>query len=169
MAGDLLAIDGELVIGRGQGGVGDLGGDAELSRRHARIERTDRGHLLIEDLGSTNGTRVNGDRITAPTVLGPGDRIELGATELEVLGDDHATLPRAHGTERTQVAASGPVPAPVSPLAPNAPPPPRSPGGPVHPSVDRKPWRLGRVLVVVVGALVIAAIIVVLIAIIGGR
>jgi hypothetical protein len=37
MAGDVLRVDGELLLGRGQTGDGDLGGDAELSRRHAAI------------------------------------------------------------------------------------------------------------------------------------
>jgi pSer/pThr/pTyr-binding forkhead associated (FHA) protein len=57
--------------------------DPEVSRRHAEI-RTSGGSLGIEDLGSTNGTFVNGSRVAADTALGVGDRVAIGATELEV-------------------------------------------------------------------------------------
>ncbi|MGA2929872.1 MAG: FHA domain-containing protein, partial [Solirubrobacteraceae bacterium] len=66
-----------LVLGRGADGPGSLGGDSELSREHAQVTRTN-GTLLVEDLGSTNGTFVNGRRITAPTSVSPGDAIWLG-------------------------------------------------------------------------------------------
>ena len=52
-------------------------GDAEVSRQHARITRTPAGYVL-EDLGSTNGTFVNGDRLAAPRVLNAGDLIGVG-------------------------------------------------------------------------------------------
>jgi serine/threonine protein kinase len=53
-----------------------------VSRKHAKIERRDAG-FFIADLGSTNGTIVNGVRIGQPTRLGPGDRIQLGDEVLE--------------------------------------------------------------------------------------
>jgi pSer/pThr/pTyr-binding forkhead associated (FHA) protein len=43
------------------------------------------GELLIEDLGSTNGTFVNDHRLAAPAVLRPGDAVHLGTTTLKVL------------------------------------------------------------------------------------
>ncbi|MEQ8849591.1 SpoIIE family protein phosphatase [Botrimarina sp.] len=49
---------------------------AAVSRRHAKVSR-DGDHYLIEDLGSRNGTFVNGERIAAPTPLWPGDRIAI--------------------------------------------------------------------------------------------
>jgi DNA-binding winged helix-turn-helix (wHTH) protein len=49
-----------------------------LSRRHARIVVT-RAETTIEDLGSKNGTQVNGERITHPTELKDSDRIQMGA------------------------------------------------------------------------------------------
>lgn len=52
-------------------------GDAEVSRQHARLTRTPAGFVL-EDLGSTNGTFVNGDRLAAPRVLNAGDLLGLG-------------------------------------------------------------------------------------------
>ncbi len=51
-------------------------GDAEVSRQHARLTRTPGGYVL-EDLGSTNGTFINGERLSAPRVLRPGDLLGL--------------------------------------------------------------------------------------------
>jgi pSer/pThr/pTyr-binding forkhead associated (FHA) protein len=56
--------------------------DSRVSRRHARLMARD-GVLILTDLGSTNGTRVNGHRITE-VVLGAGDRIEIGETSLVI-------------------------------------------------------------------------------------
>ncbi len=62
-AGTTLHVAAELVLGReAEGGV-SLGDDARLSRRHARILRAPGGGLLIEDLGSSNGTWFNKQRI----------------------------------------------------------------------------------------------------------
>ncbi len=55
-----------------------------ISREHARI-RIKRGRLSIEDLGSRNGTRVNGLAITGPTELEHGDVIQLGSEEITVI------------------------------------------------------------------------------------
>jgi hypothetical protein len=55
--------------------------DSGISRRHAQI-RPHSGGWTIEDLRSTNGLRVNGRRVTAPTPLNRGDRIEMGSTEI---------------------------------------------------------------------------------------
>ena len=56
--------------------------DSRVSRRHARLTGRD-GVLVLTDLGSTNGTRVNGHRITE-VVLGVGDRITIGETVLSI-------------------------------------------------------------------------------------
>lgn len=73
-----------LEIGREGGEEGRLGDDPELSRHHARISTFKGGRLLVEDLGSTNGTFVNGEQIGAPTVLGAGDTVAVGDSELRV-------------------------------------------------------------------------------------
>jgi pSer/pThr/pTyr-binding forkhead associated (FHA) protein len=72
---------GPIRIGRGQDCELVLR-DSRVSRRHARVAARD-GVLVLTDLGSTNGTRVNGDRVTE-VALGAGDRIELGETRLTV-------------------------------------------------------------------------------------
>jgi hypothetical protein len=75
-----------LTIGRA--GDNDLVlGDTRVSRHHARLTGR-RGTLVYSDLGSTNGSRVNGVAV-AELVLGAGDRIELGDTVIiiEVAGD----------------------------------------------------------------------------------
>jgi len=53
--------------------------DAQVSRRHARLTQQGNSYLL-EDLGSTNGTFVNGSRVTAPVLLANGDLIGLADT-----------------------------------------------------------------------------------------
>jgi hypothetical protein len=60
-----------------------------VSRRHARIT-VQAGSAIIEDLDSTNGTRVNGVRISSPTRLAPGHEIALGKAVLRVTKRDSA-------------------------------------------------------------------------------
>ena len=62
-----------------------------VSRRHARITVA-HGAATIEDLGSTNGTHVNGTRIAAPTRLAPGDEFALGSEVLRVRRRSSAAL-----------------------------------------------------------------------------
>ena len=81
--GSEIRVDDEFLIGRQEEGEGTLGQDAEISRHHARIARSG-GGFTVEDLGSTNGTFVNGHRISGAEILSPGDRIQVGATTLVV-------------------------------------------------------------------------------------
>jgi ABC transport system ATP-binding/permease protein len=82
-AGRTVDIDEEVVIGREDT---DLAiDDDELSRRHAVVRRF-ANRLQVEDLGSTNGTFVDGNRIAEPTLLGGGAEIKIGATVLVVEG-----------------------------------------------------------------------------------
>jgi pSer/pThr/pTyr-binding forkhead associated (FHA) protein len=68
---------GESVVGRGTGA--DIFIDqAEVSRRHARIA-VERESATIEDLGSKNGTFVNGRRISGPQRLAEGDDVQFGS------------------------------------------------------------------------------------------
>jgi EmrB/QacA subfamily drug resistance transporter len=88
-AGRRLAVGYEpLVLGRAEPGDGKLGGDPELSRRHASVSRLNGTRVLVEDLGSSNGTFVNGHRIAAPNLIGPGDSLRVGTTTLSVVESD---------------------------------------------------------------------------------
>jgi pSer/pThr/pTyr-binding forkhead associated (FHA) protein len=55
--------------------------DPNVSRQHAEI-RPRGGSWVVTDLGSTNGSRLNGRTLEQPAVLKPGDEIELGTTTL---------------------------------------------------------------------------------------
>ena len=77
--GQLFEFEGEVVT-IGRDASNDLAAaDAEVSRHHARLVREGQDYLL-EDLGSTNGTFLNGRRLTSPQVVRGGDRISLGET-----------------------------------------------------------------------------------------
>ena len=105
--GTWFTVDGELLIGRAASDVdGRLGDDPELSRSHARMARGAGGALTIEDLGSSNGTFVNGERVEGVRVLRLGDVVRLGTTELAVT-DRRGLVPQATRTD-------APAPAPVA-------------------------------------------------------
>src|SRR2546421_2223634 len=99
-AGESVGVTGELVIGRENA---DLTiDDAEVSRRHVAV-RLEGGQLEVEDLGSANGTFVNGSRIEGPVKVGGGAKIRVGRTEFEVRG----VLPaKGEKQDLTQATAS---------------------------------------------------------------
>jgi pSer/pThr/pTyr-binding forkhead associated (FHA) protein len=67
----------ELTVGRAAAS-GIRFTDRDVSRRHARFVRSG-GGVLVEDLGSRNGTRVNGERLEGRRRLRPGDLVEIGS------------------------------------------------------------------------------------------
>ena len=84
----LLLMDGRrLVVGPGGATLGRsrqcdiVLNDANVSRQHAEI-RPRGGSWVVTDLGSTNGSRINGRQIEGSEVIRPGDEIELGSTLL---------------------------------------------------------------------------------------
>ena len=80
----ILAVRDPVEVGRDCGGL--LLSDHEVSRRHL-VLRADGEDLLVEDLGSTNGTTVNGSKIEGPVKLTDADVVCLGRTELRRLAD----------------------------------------------------------------------------------
>ncbi len=137
-SGAEISFEDEFLIGRATTGEGRLGEDPELSRNHARIARRAGDQLTIEDLGSTNGTFVNGKRITEAQTLRPGDTVKLGTTTLQVL-DETGAAPQATALgavppqAQPTAAAAAPPPAPRR-RAPPAAAPPRAPGPPPAPA-----------------------------------
>ena len=117
-------IDNEVVIN-----------DAEISRRHTRLLNQEGGYV-VEDLGSTNGTFVNGQKITGSHVLEPGQTIRLGENvtlSYEIAGfDADATI--ASGQRKPAAAAPRPPAAAPearapAPSAAASPAPPAGQGG----------------------------------------
>lgn len=81
--GETYPLGDELTVGRGGGCGVVLPEDSFVSTVHARLFR--RGDdLFVEDLGSRNGTFVNGTSVQAPTKLRRGDRVQFGQTVTEV-------------------------------------------------------------------------------------
>ena len=74
-----------LTMGRGPQNDVPMDADDYASSRHARFEPR-RDGIWIEDIGSTNGTYVNGARLQKPRRLRPGDMIRIGQTDLRFDG-----------------------------------------------------------------------------------
>jgi hypothetical protein len=80
--GDVVALDLQpLTVGRGGNNDVPLAADEYASSRHARFEAR-RDGVYVEDIGSTNGTFVNGIRLTRDRRLAPGDVVRVGETDL---------------------------------------------------------------------------------------
>jgi hypothetical protein len=110
----------QLIIGRDAVNAVAIN-DAEVSRKHARLTFQG-GKYVLEDLGSTNGTFVNGQRLVSSTVLKSGDVVSLGEQIVlmyEALSTD------AGATMISHKAPARPAPAPVAAPPPQqyAPPP----------------------------------------------
>jgi pSer/pThr/pTyr-binding forkhead associated (FHA) protein len=73
----------ELTVGRAAGCKIALPDDTFVSQLHARVFRNDEG-AFVEDLGSTNGTYLNGRKLATTTKLKAGDHLQIGGTVLEV-------------------------------------------------------------------------------------
>lgn len=81
--GQAFPLGEEISIGRAPGCAVALPTDTFVSQVHARVFR--RGdEYWVEDLGSTNGTLVNGRKLTGPAPLRRGDRLQVGRTVLEL-------------------------------------------------------------------------------------
>lgn len=98
--------------------------DAEISRRHARLTFQG-GKYVLEDLGSTNGTFVNGQRLAGPRVLKAGEVVSFG--EQIVLVFEASTFDPAATVASPRASAVASVPRPSTP----PPPPPAEYAGSV--------------------------------------
>ena len=130
--GVTFPLDGDqLTIGRDSSN-GVAINDAEVSRRHSRLTFQG-GKYVIEDLGSTNGTFVNGQRLAGPVVLKAGDVVSLGE-QIVLMYDAMASDPGATIAARRNVTrveappAQNPAPTAAQPVYN---PPPASASTPV--------------------------------------
>jgi pSer/pThr/pTyr-binding forkhead associated (FHA) protein len=140
LAGQLIEVSDEVVIGREN--VDLALDDADIARRHVAV-RPRALDVEVEDLGSSNGTYVDGERISTPTKVSGGAQIRVGSTllQFEPSADSAATrlreIPVAQATRvsptspaegREEVAVSAPgatltpeaAPAPAPAPAPQA-------------------------------------------------
>jgi len=92
----------EITIGRQEGNTIRLT-ERNVSRRHARLLRQN-GHVVVEDLGSSNGTRINGERISGQSAIKDGDLIQIGDYDLALQSEAAAAAAAAR-------ARSAPAPA----------------------------------------------------------
>jgi pSer/pThr/pTyr-binding forkhead associated (FHA) protein len=100
----------------GRGNQADYPIDEELaSRKHVEIT-FDEGQFWVQDLQSTNGTRLNGDKLTQRTRLKDGDEITVGSTSLRFLSD--VVRAGSEGEDDLTRPAGGQLPAPPGAAAP---------------------------------------------------
>lgn len=81
-SGQKVKVEDAIVLGRGDGADVFLD-DPYASAFHLRLAISD-SSLMLTDLGTTNGTYVNGRRVTTPVTLSKGDAVQVGKTILEV-------------------------------------------------------------------------------------
>jgi predicted component of type VI protein secretion system len=121
--GKVFPVSGEsFTIGR-EPGNGIIINDAEISRKHARMSQQENTYT-IEDLGSTNGTFVNGVRLTAPHALRPGEVIAFGEQisvvfEAVVVADPNATMLHAAKPAPAPAPETSSVSSPISQPVPS--------------------------------------------------
>jgi len=119
--GATYSLEGDqIVIGRDSTN-GVVINDAEISRKHARLTFQG-GKYVLEDLGSTNGSFVNGQRLAGPVVLKSGDVVSLG--EQIVLLYDALSVDAGATVISSRKSAPAPVVPPPAPAQAAAPPPP---------------------------------------------
>ncbi|RKH72351.1 FHA domain-containing protein, partial [Corallococcus sp. AB032C] len=94
----------EITIGRQEGNTIRLT-ERNVSRRHARLVRLN-GHVVLEDLGSYNGTRINGERVAGQLPLKEGDLIQIGDYDLALQVEGAANAAAPTGAITAKVPAS---------------------------------------------------------------
>jgi pSer/pThr/pTyr-binding forkhead associated (FHA) protein len=105
----------QLIIGR-DASNGVAINDAEISRKHSRLSFQG-GKYVLEDLGSTNGTFVNGQRLAGPVVLKPGDVVSLGE-QIVLMYDAINQDPGATMVSPRHSVRATPPPVSAQPVAP---------------------------------------------------
>lgn len=127
--GAVFPLEGDqLIIGRDAVNAIAIN-DAEVSRKHSRLTFQG-GKYVIEDLGSTNGTFVNGQRLVSSTVLKPGDVVSLGEQIVLMYEGLSADAGATMIGRKSARPAPAPAPAPAAPSAQYyAPPPAAAPTG----------------------------------------
>lgn len=105
-AGRVLEVERRLMVGREEGCDLVLE-DEKVSRRHCAFSPNPDGTVTLEDLGSSNGTFVRGERISSPVVLRGGEQVRVGSTLLRLEGE-RAAQATVVGAPATVAAGSMP-------------------------------------------------------------
>jgi DNA-binding NtrC family response regulator/pSer/pThr/pTyr-binding forkhead associated (FHA) protein len=100
-----IPLSGRIVLGRAPGADLQLI-DGKVSREHCAVDAAG-ARAMVEDLGSQNGTYVNGERIDKPTPLSEGDELVLGDTLLLVAGDQVELANARYGEGTLVVSPQG--------------------------------------------------------------
>ena len=132
VGGEALTITRDVVVGRNEACDVVLKSSG-VSGKHARL-CVKEGRLSIEDLGSTNGTFVNGERVAKPTPLENGDRVKFDAVEFDVVlppSGDRTQVRAVSKPAQDKTVMSPPAKAPDAPalVAPPKPAAPSAAGG----------------------------------------
>ncbi len=128
-AGKQLPVSGPIDVGRDPSLALQLD-DTQVSRRHARFS-IQHNAVVVEDLGSTNGTYVNDQPIQAPRVVQPGDCVRIGLTVIQLRSREQMTeLPSAVPPRPQITALDQQVFQPVGPQELGPPPAAASPNVP---------------------------------------
>lgn len=114
--GEYTPKNGVTTLGRTTDNDISFADDSNVSRYHAEIESRD-GEFCLIDLNSSNGTAINGQKVTGEVYLKPGDRITLGGSS-EIVFDEVAAESPDEGDDGPDVAASNQVDQPPD-LAPD--------------------------------------------------
>jgi predicted component of type VI protein secretion system len=134
---ELPTSDAEIVVGRSSES-GWVIASGSVSRRHARF-RIAGNEVTLEDLGSSNGTFVNGERLSGPRALKDQDRLQIGSVEIRLVmpaeeaSPSDATIsiadlpPEMRGAASPPPAERAPPPSAAPKAAPAPSPPPATP------------------------------------------
>lgn len=126
-----VSIRGPLEVGRECSGL--LLADPQVSRRHLSLD-ADNGRVIVSDLGSTNGSTLDGTRITAPSVLAAGSEVKCGETTIRLDAPAPVATRPADAAKGTLVTGATPDPTGTI-IAGQAGSPPNSAGDPMHAAV----------------------------------
>jgi predicted component of type VI protein secretion system len=163
----------EIIVGR-DASNGIAINDAEVSRKHARLSLHGSAYV-IQDLGSTNGTFVNRQRITGSQVLNIGDTVSFGENIVliyEAALDPNATVISSAQAPKTVTPVQRPAPAPApsyipapSPAPVYTPPPTpvsvysgQVPVGPIPMTAQPKKKKSGMVIGIIIAVIVLICI-----------
>ncbi len=115
--GATFSLEGDqLLVGRDSSSAVAIN-DAEISRKHARLTFQG-GKYVLEDLGSTNGTFVNGQRVASPVVLKSGDVVSFGEQIVLMYESLSSDAGATMAASRRSIPAPAPAPVPVQAAPP---------------------------------------------------